>query len=612
MFQKQKSETLVPGTDVSLGIGSGEVIVMANWVMVVDDEEMNIMMAGKLLSDKGMRVTALKSGRAMLEYIKNHGTPDVILLDIKMPEMDGFETLSVLRKYENELGLPETPVVFLTSDNNVDTEIRGFREGVADYISKPFVPEVFLARVNNIITMQTSLVHLKKEATIDKLTGLLNEEASNVEFTQMCTSKKGCLMVLDIDNFQKVNEVYGEETGDKVLVKFAGILRETFPLGSRYGRIGGDKFVVFGRNMSTKDEVKNISQKINEEIVNQTKDILTKEEIQLGVSIGAIMVPKLGNDYQSLLKLANKSLRHVKKSNKHGCSIYSTQTMYEADKDKITPDMKEITELVGENNIENVAMQLDIESFSFAYRFATRYFSRNKNNFCKVLFTLEKTDKISEKAYRDYTDDFGFNLRESLRKSDIVTRSRFNQYFVLLTDIKEEYVNGLIEQLLNKWDEKYNFSLNIKYEVEYVRNDGSIDVHKVGANIVMIDDDDASIKVAEKVLKENGFSMTIYRTGSEFLNYVQTMDVVPDMILLDINLPGISGFDVMQKIQSMDSLISQVPIMLITSANNSEMEVKGLKLGAVDYISKPIKPEILKARVDHIIQMILLKNKYDK
>ena len=57
--------------------------------------------------------------------------------------------------------------------------------------------------------------------------------------------------------------------------------------------------------------------------------------------------------------------------------------------------------------------------------------------------------------------------------------------------------------MLNKWDEKYNFSLNIKYEVEYVRNDGSIDVHKVGANIVMIDDDEESIKVAEKVLKEN-------------------------------------------------------------------------------------------------------------
>ena len=163
---------------------------MAKWVMVVDDEEMNLKMAGKLLSENGMRVTALKSGRAMLEYIKENGTPDVILLDIKMPEMDGFETLSILRKYESEMGLTETPVILLTSDDNVDTEIKGFQEGVADYISKPFVSEVFLARVNNIITMQSSLVYLKTEATIDKLTGLLNKEASYVEFSQMCTSKR--------------------------------------------------------------------------------------------------------------------------------------------------------------------------------------------------------------------------------------------------------------------------------------------------------------------------------------------------------------------------------------------------------------------------------------
>ena len=323
-------------------------------------------------------------------------------------------------------------------------------------------------------------------------------------------------------------------------------------------------------------------------------------------------MPKLGNDYQSLLKLANKSLRHVKKRNKNGYLIYSTQTMYEDDKDKITPDMKGITEIVGEHNIANVAMQLDLEAFSFAYRFATRYFMRNKNNYCKVLFTLEKTDKINDKEYRAYTDDFGYYLRESLRKSDILTRSRFNQYFVLLTDIKEEYVDGLIDLLLGDWDKKYNFSLNIKYEVDYVKNDGTADVQKAGANIVMIDDDEASSMVAGKVLRENGFTLTTFQTGAEFLNYVQTAEMVPDLILLDIKLPGISGFEVMQRLHKMDNPISQVPIILLTASDDSEMEVKGLALGAVDYISKPIKPEILKARVNHIIQMILLKNKYDK
>ena len=89
---------------------------MATWVIVVDDDVMNLQMAGRILSHNNMRVTALKSGRALLEYLKKNGTPDIILLDIKMPEMDGFETLSAVRSWEKSEGRDETPVVFLTAD----------------------------------------------------------------------------------------------------------------------------------------------------------------------------------------------------------------------------------------------------------------------------------------------------------------------------------------------------------------------------------------------------------------------------------------------------------------------------------------------------------------
>ncbi len=587
-------------------------ITMGNWVMVVDDEDMNLKVAGKILSDNDMRVTALKSGRKMLEYIKENGTPDLILLDIKMPEMDGFETLSVLRKYEKELGMTETPVIFLTSDGSKDSELKGFREGVADYISKPFKPDVLLIRVNNIITMQTSLVHLKEEATIDKLTGLLNKEAVNVEFSQMCTSRTGCLIVADIDDFQKVNDIYDEATGDKVLAGFAEILKNTFPLGSRIGRIGGDKFVIFARGITEEKDVEEFSRKLNESIVENTKDILKKEEIPIGVSMGAIMVPKLGNDYQSLLKLAERTLRVVKKKKKHGSMVYTTITMYEEDKGKITPDMKEITEIIGEHNIENVAMQLDLEAFSFAYRFATRYFVRNNRNYCKVLFTLKKTGKINNKKYRTSTDDFGFYLRGVLRKSDILTRSRFNQYFVLLTDIDEEYVNGLIERVLSKWDNDYDFSLNINYEVEYVKNDGSADANMVGANIVVIDNDEKSVKIAKNILGEHGSAVTSFSSGSDFLNHVQTMEMIPDLIIMDIKLPGLSGFDVMYKLKQMEGPISQVPVILMTEDKDGKTEAKGLKRGAVDFLIKPLQPEILQARVDHVFQLLILKKKYEK
>lgn len=124
---------------------------MADWVIVVDDDTLNLKMAGHILSKNNMRVTALKSGQALLDYVKEHGTPDLILLDIKMPEMDGFETLEKLRKQEN--GKDEIPVIFLTANEDGESETRGLSLGAMDFIKKPFVPEVLTLRVRHIIEL---------------------------------------------------------------------------------------------------------------------------------------------------------------------------------------------------------------------------------------------------------------------------------------------------------------------------------------------------------------------------------------------------------------------------------------------------------------------------
>ena len=95
---------------------------MTKWIIVVDDDTANLQMAGHILSKNNMRVTALKSGKLLLDYIRDKGIPDLILLDIKMPEMDGFETLKLLRAMEREKGLGETPVIFLTADEDTISE----------------------------------------------------------------------------------------------------------------------------------------------------------------------------------------------------------------------------------------------------------------------------------------------------------------------------------------------------------------------------------------------------------------------------------------------------------------------------------------------------------
>ena len=139
---------------------------MADWIIVVDDDLTNLKMAGGILSKKGMRVTALKSGQALLDYLAANAAPDLILLDINMPGMDGFETLRRLREQEN--GGRSIPVIFLTADENEESEMTGLSLGAMDFIKKPFIPDVLALRVRHMIDLD----HLQRDLSqeVDKKT----------------------------------------------------------------------------------------------------------------------------------------------------------------------------------------------------------------------------------------------------------------------------------------------------------------------------------------------------------------------------------------------------------------------------------------------------------
>ncbi|MBQ7679400.1 MAG: response regulator, partial [Butyrivibrio sp.] len=133
---------------------------MADWVIVVDDDESNLKMAGFILSKAHMRVTAMTSGRALLDYLREKEVPDLILLDIKMPEMDGFETMEKIRELDKT---KEVPVIFLTADEKEETETKGLTLGAMDFIKKPFVPEVLTIRVRHMIDLDHLQRNLQQE-----------------------------------------------------------------------------------------------------------------------------------------------------------------------------------------------------------------------------------------------------------------------------------------------------------------------------------------------------------------------------------------------------------------------------------------------------------------
>lgn len=135
-------------------------------VMVVDDTPSNLQYAREVLEDK-YKVIPVKSGEAALIAIPKV-SPDLVLLDIEMPDMDGFETLEKIKEINEVL-----PVIFLTSHSDKDSEIRGFSEGAVDFIMKPFVPEVMLARVNTHIQLSSLLNSFEEE--VKKKTNENNE-----------------------------------------------------------------------------------------------------------------------------------------------------------------------------------------------------------------------------------------------------------------------------------------------------------------------------------------------------------------------------------------------------------------------------------------------------
>ena len=576
---------------------------MANWIIVVDDDTANLQVAGHILSKNKMRVTALRSGKALIDYLaKSDAVPDLILLDIKMPEMDGFETLESLRRWEKTAGMEEIPVIFLTADEETETETHGFEVGVSDFIRKPFDPDVLLRRIGNIVTKQEKLLTLKAEATTDKLTGFLNKAAAGSELSKLCSGSRGCLMMIDLDSFKLVNDIYGHDMGDKVLIGFARIISAAVPEGSRCARLGGDEFAAFCVGMHSEDEVRILAERLNTEMMKDAKALMGEDmDIPLGASVGAVFVPDHGNDFDSLISLADKALYSVKQNGKHGYALYSADAFMEEEDDRSDGDIHTVSTILGERSIPNAALQLDKDAFAYVYRYIMRYIVRNRRNACKIMFTLTENGG----DFKELCDRFGEYIRVSLRKSDIFMRSRVNRYFALLTDIREDSVNKVVENILKGWYDKNGETIRIEYETEFVANSAAHTPVTAARRIVIVDDDIANLQVAGHILSKDGYYVTALKSGQALLNHVENH--LPDLILLDVNMPAMDGFETMKKLKTLERDVADIPVIFLTAEDSADAESKGLSLGAMDFIKKPFVPEVLLLRVRNTIELITLQ-----
>ena len=166
---------------------------MSDWILVVDDDTQNLKMASRILSGEKLRVSCLKSGGDTIKFLQEN-RPDLILLDIHMPGMDGFETITAIRENKETADIP---VIFLTADDDSNTEKRGLEAGAMDFIKKPFVPEVLLLRVRHTLDLIRLQTDLEKE--VEKKTQEVMAQHEKLEriSMQIATTLSGAIDAKD-------------------------------------------------------------------------------------------------------------------------------------------------------------------------------------------------------------------------------------------------------------------------------------------------------------------------------------------------------------------------------------------------------------------------------
>lgn len=435
---------------------------MGYWIVVVDDDPFSLTNAKNLLREKNMRVSCLRSGSDLLEFVEKH-TPDLILLDILMPDMDGFETYRALRQYEKKEGKTQIPIIFLTGEDNSETERRGLKAGASDFIHKPFDKDILIKRINNTITNSKTIESLTEEATVDKLTGFLNKASGTEKISELCRTSTGALMIMDLDSFKLVNDLYGHDMGDRVLVAFAGIVRLNVRTDDVVCRIGGDEFMAFFSDMTDEEAVASLTERLNSQLIMKAESLMGADfGISLGISIGAVFTSKDANEYPILFKYADNALYEVKREGKHSYNIYDPDISTVNEEEDLDKELFRIIQIVSERGEGKGAMLLGQDAFSWNYRFMDRFLSRHGGKASRILFSLSSDEKSV--IFSEMVSEFGKVLEKSLRKSDIILQLRQNSYFVVSPLLDEDDTAGVIDRIMQTWKSKaYHDRIKIKY-----------------------------------------------------------------------------------------------------------------------------------------------------
>jgi diguanylate cyclase (GGDEF)-like protein len=289
-------------------------------ILLVDDTVENLDILTELLWQYDIIDSV--NGKDALEIAQDEQI-DLILLDIMMPEMDGYE---VCKKLKSNPNTKDIPVMFITAKTDENSIEKAYDIGGDDYITKPFKPKELLARVRRELKLQDLQNELKLLASIDPMTKLYNRRyftkisENTLDFTKR-ENKDLSLIMVDIDKFKNVNDTYGHQVGDDVIIKLAEILTSNQRKSDIITRYGGEEFVLLLPNTSLDGAVV-LANKIREIVEATVIEFNQQETLNITISLGVSQI-NLENEFniEAGLKRADDALYEAKESGRNRVCI---------------------------------------------------------------------------------------------------------------------------------------------------------------------------------------------------------------------------------------------------------------------------------------------------
>lgn len=282
-------------------------------VLIVDDNEQNLQVLGKLLQSRQYRLALARNGRDALEFIRRK-RPDLVLLDIMMPEMDG---ITVCSKLKEEFGGEHIPVIFLTALSETEDKLRAFAAGGVDYITKPFVKEEVFARIDVHLRLKQTLERLEEMSLTDQMTGVFNRRfAYRMIQRELAAARRKeypfVICFLDVDNLKMTNDTLGHEAGDRLIMAVLEGVQQEIRESDMIFRMGGDEFVILLPD-ATRADAEQVFSRIRSQLENRRIDHLP---VEFSVGYREVALGGAVDDIDRLLNEADSEMYEEKKQHK--------------------------------------------------------------------------------------------------------------------------------------------------------------------------------------------------------------------------------------------------------------------------------------------------------